>query len=182
MGKRIVTAAITGAIHTPTMSPHLPITPRQIIDEILAVSEAGGTVCHVHVRNPENGKPVTDLDSYREVAGTVKSKCDIILCITTGGGLGMTVPERVQTVTELKPELASLNAGSMNFTLTPALKKYQDWKFDWEPEYIKMTEDFVFTNTFKNYSIPLNTRDTSWYCRIVQKCRMNMIETVLESS
>ena len=149
MGKRVVTAAITGAIHTPTMSPYLPITREQIIDEILAVHEAGGTICHVHVRDPETGEPVTDLDGYREIMATVKSKCDMILCLTTGGGLGMSVHERVQTVTELRPELASFNAGSMNFTLTPALEKYRDWIFDWEPEYIKMTEDFVFTNTFK---------------------------------
>ena len=111
MEKRIVTAAITGSIHTPTMSPYLPITPQQIIDEILAVHEAGGTACHVHTRDPENGKPVTDLEAYKEIAGTVKSKCDIIVCPTTGGGMGMTTAERVQTVTTLKPEIASFNAG-----------------------------------------------------------------------
>jgi len=149
MGKRIITAAITGSIHTPTMSPHLPITQKQIIDEILAVHEAGGTVCHVHVRDPETGKPVTDLDSYREIASTVKSKCDIILCPTTGGGLGMTTQERVKTVTTLKPEIASLNAGSMNFSLFPVLEKYKEWKHDWEPEYLAMTEDYIFSNTFK---------------------------------
>ncbi|MFC1824835.1 3-keto-5-aminohexanoate cleavage protein [Thermodesulfobacteriota bacterium] len=149
MSKAIVTAAITGAIHTPSMSPHLPITPQQIIDEILAVHEAGGAVCHVHVRNPETGQPVTDLDIFREIAGTVKRQCDIILCLTTGGGLGMSTEERVMTVTNFRPELASFNAGSVNFSLFPILEKRKEWKHDWEPNYLRMTEDFVFTNTFK---------------------------------
>jgi uncharacterized protein (DUF849 family) len=149
MPKAIITAAITGSIHTPTMSDHLPITKEQIIDEILAVYDAGGTVCHVHVRDPETGQPANDLDAYREIASTVKSKCDILLCPTTGGGLGMTAEERVQTVKALKPEIASFNAGSVNFCLSPVTGKYKEWKFDWEPEYLEMTDDFVFTNTFK---------------------------------
>ena len=149
MEKRIITAAITGSIHTPTMSPYLPITPAQIIDEILAVHEAGGTVCHVHVRDPKTGQPVTDLDIFREIASTVKAKCDIILCLTTGGGLGMSAEERVQTVATLSPELASFNAGSVNFALFQAMEKWKDWKYEWEQKYLRMTEDFVFTNTFK---------------------------------
>jgi uncharacterized protein (DUF849 family) len=149
MDKRIITAAITGSIHTPTMSPYLPITPKQIIDEILAVHEAGGTVCHVHVRDPKTGQPVTDLEIFREIASTVKSKCDIILCLTTGGGLGMSAEERVRTVTTLSPELASFNAGSVNFALFHAMDKWSDWKYEWEPKYLGMTEDFIFPNTFK---------------------------------
>ena len=149
MEKRIITAAITGSIHTPTMSPYLPITPEQIVDEILAVHEAGGTVCHVHVRDPETGQPVTNLDTFQEIASTVRRKCDIILCLTTGGGLGMSAEERVQTVTTFSPELASFNAGSVNFALFPAMEKWKDWKYEWEPKYLGMTEDFVFTNTFK---------------------------------
>lgn len=149
MNKRIITAAITGSIHTPTMSPYLPITPKQIIDEILAVHEAGGTVCHVHVRDPKTGQPVTDLDIFGEIASTVKNKCDIILCLTTGGGLGMSAEERLQTVTTFGPELASFNAGSVNFALFHALDKWKDWKYEWEPKYLGITEDFVFTNTFK---------------------------------
>jgi uncharacterized protein (DUF849 family) len=149
MEKRIITAAITGSIHTPTMSPYLPITPEQIIDEILAVHEAGGTVCHVHVRDPKTGQPVTDLDIFREIASTVKTKCDIILCLTTGGGLGMSAEERVQTVATLSPELASFNAGSVNFALFQAMDKWKDWKYEWEQKYLRMTEDFIFANTFK---------------------------------
>jgi len=149
MRKTIITAAITGSIHTPTMSPHLPITPEQIIDEILAVHEAGGTVCHVHVRDPSTGQPTSDLELYREIAGKVKSRCDIILCLTTGGGAGMSAQERVQTVTNLSPELASFNAGSLNFGIFPLAQKHKEWKFDWEPQYLQMTEDTVFANTFK---------------------------------
>jgi uncharacterized protein (DUF849 family) len=149
MKKAIITAAITGSIHTPTMSPHLPITPQQIIDEILAVHEAGGTVCHVHARDPKTGQPVTDLGIYQKIVSRVKNQCDIILCLTTGGGAGMTAEERLQTVTALSPELASFNAGSVNFGIFPLLQKHQEWKYDWEPKYLAMTEDHVFTNTFK---------------------------------
>ena len=149
MKKRIVTAAVTGSIYTPTMSPYIPITPQQIIDEILAVHEAGGAVCHVHVREPKSGKPVTNLDIFREVASTVKKQCDIILCLTTGGAPGMSAEERVQTVTTFSPELASFNAGSVNFGVFPLLEKYKAWQHDWEPAFLGMTEDFVFTNTFK---------------------------------
>jgi len=133
MRKAIITAAITGSIHTPTMSPHLPITPQQIIDEILAVHEAGGTVCHVHARDPKTGQPVTDLGIYQKIVSSVKNQCDIILCLTTGGGAGMTAEERLQTVTALSPELASFNAGSVNFGIFPLLQKHQEWKYDWEP-------------------------------------------------
>ena len=149
MKKAIITAAITGAIHTPTMSQHLPITPGQIIDEILAVHQAGGTVCHVHVRNPETGKPVLDTELYQEIVTEVKSRCDIIICITTGGGLGMATAERVQAVIDLSPELASFNAGSINFALFHAADRWKEWKYDWEPEYLQMTEDYIFANTFK---------------------------------
>jgi len=149
MNKRIITAAITGSMITPTMSPYLPITPGQIIDEILAVHEAGGTVCHVHVRDPKTGMPMSDLSLFREIAAAVKRRCDIVLCFSTGGGAGMTTEERVRVVTELKPELASFNAGSINFGIFPALEKWKEWQFEWEPKYLKMTEDFVFANTFK---------------------------------
>jgi uncharacterized protein (DUF849 family) len=160
MNKRIITAAITGSIHTPSMSPYLPITPKQIIDEILAVHETGGTVCHIHVRDPEDGRPITDLNIFREIASTVKRKCDIILCFTTGGPAGSSTEERIQTVTNFSPELASFNAGSINFGLFPILDKYKEFKYDWEPKYIKMTEEFIFSNTFKQL------RE---FCKIFQK-------------
>lgn len=147
--KAIITAALTGAIHTPTMSLYLPITPQQLIDEILAVHEAGGAVAHLHVRDPKDGCPNADQDIFREIATEVKKHCDIILCTTTGGRLGEPVEKRVQVVSTLKPELASLNAGSLNFALFHVANKYKDWKYEWEKQYLESTEDVIFPNTFK---------------------------------
>ncbi len=149
MPKAIVTAAITGSIHTPTMTPHLPITPKQIADEIVRSREAGAAVAHVHVRDPETGQPSPSLDLYREVAQDVKARCDIVLCLTTGGGIGMTAEQRVGVVPALKPELASFNSGSVNFALFPVVARYKEWKYPWEAQYLAMTEDMVFSNTFK---------------------------------
>ncbi|MGB9846549.1 MAG: 3-keto-5-aminohexanoate cleavage protein [Desulfotomaculales bacterium] len=148
--KVIITAAITGAIHTPSMSPYLPITPKQIADEAVRACEEGAAVAHIHVRNPENGMPASDLNLFREVAAEVKSRCNIVLCLTTGGGLGMTTAQRVAVVPGLKPELASLNFGSVNFALFHVLSdRFQEFKYPWEKEYLAMTEDFIFPNTFK---------------------------------
>ncbi|MFA6411069.1 MAG: 3-keto-5-aminohexanoate cleavage protein [Syntrophales bacterium] len=149
MSKTIVTVAITGSIHTTSMSEYLPITPKQIADEAVRSYEAGAAVAHIHVRNPETGQPVSDMDLYREVLASIKERCDMIACITTGGGLGMTAEQRLKPVTVFKPELASFNAGSVNFALFHALEKYKNLKFDWEAKYLAMTEDFVFPNTFK---------------------------------
>lgn len=148
--KVIVTAAITGAIHTPSMSPYLPITPKQIADEVVHAYEEGAAVAHIHVRNPENGMPSPDLELFREVVTEVKSRCNIILCLTTGGGLGMTTKQRVAVVPTFKPELASFNFGSMNFALFHVLgARFQEFKYSWEKHYLAMTEDFIFPNTFK---------------------------------
>jgi len=150
VNKRIVTAAITGSIHTPSMSPHLPITPDQIADEAVRACEAGAAVAHIHVRDPQTGRPASDVELYREVATKVKSRSNIVLCITTGGGLGMTTQERVRAVPALKPELASFNFGSLNFALFHALDTYNEFQFEWERQYLTMTEDFIFPNTFKS--------------------------------
>ncbi|MEW6425612.1 MAG: 3-keto-5-aminohexanoate cleavage protein [Bacillota bacterium] len=147
--KVIVTAAITGAIHTPSMSPYLPVTPRQIADEAVRAYEEGAAVAHIHVRNPENGRPSPDLELFREVAAEVKSRCNIVLCLTTGGGLGMPTDKRVAVVPALKPELASFNFGSMNFALFQVLDRYRDFQYPWEKEYLTATEDLIFPNTFK---------------------------------
>ena len=147
--KKIITAALTGAIHTPSMSPHLPITPEQLIDEAVAAHAAGAAVVHLHVRNPENGMPNADQDLFRQIAVEVKKQCDVILCTTTGGALGEPVEKRVKVASTLKPELASLNAGSLNFALFHVLDKMKDWKYDWEKQYLGFTEDFIFPNTFK---------------------------------
>jgi uncharacterized protein (DUF849 family) len=147
--KKVITAALTGAIHTPSMSPHLPITPEQLIDEAVAAHAAGAAVVHLHVRNPENGMPNADQDLFKQIAVEVKKQCDVVLCTTTGGALGEPVEERVKVASTLKPELASLNAGSLNFALFHVLDKMKDWKYDWEKQYLGFTEDFIFPNTFK---------------------------------
>jgi len=157
MKKAIITAALTGSIHTPSMSPYLPVTARQLIDEILAVHAAGGTVCHLHVRDQETGLPNADQDIYREVASEVKKHCDIILCTTTGGKLGAPVEQRVAVATTLRPELATLNAGSLNFALFQIVDKIKEWKFDWEKPYLESTDDFIFPNTFKTMRQYLET-------------------------
>jgi uncharacterized protein (DUF849 family) len=149
MRKAVFTAALTGSIHTPSMSPYLPITASQLIDEILAVHEAGGAVAHLHVREQDTGLPNADQDTYMEIASTVKKHCDIILCTTTGGRLGEPVEKRGAVATTLRPELASLNAGSLNFALFHIADKIDDYKFDWEKPYLEATEDFIFPNTFK---------------------------------
>ena len=149
MSKYIVTAALTGAIHTPTMSPHLPITPDEIAAEARRASEAGAAVVHVHPRDPETGQPSADSNLFGEILSKIKNSCKAVVCITTGGGFGMTVEQRVSAVKAYSPELASLNAGSLNFALHPILDKIKDFKYDWEPQYLGMSEDFIFPNTFK---------------------------------
>jgi uncharacterized protein (DUF849 family) len=148
--KAIITAAITGSIHTPGMSPYLPITPQEIADDAVRAFEAGAAVCHIHVRNPETGQPTPDIELFREAVTQVKSRCNMVVCITSGGGLGMTAEQRLIPVSTFKPELASFNAGSVNFALFHALGRYKELKFDWESKYLAMTEDFIFPNTFKS--------------------------------
>lgn len=156
MSKAILTAAITGSIHTPTMTPYLPITPDQIADNAIQAYQAGAASVHIHVRNPETGQPSPDLELFKKVLTKVKSKCDVIVCTTTGGGLGMTPEQRVAAVSAFKPELASFNMGSMNFALFPLLERMKDFKFPWEKQYLEFTEDLIFPNTFKSMRIFLN--------------------------
>ncbi|MGB7576009.1 MAG: 3-keto-5-aminohexanoate cleavage protein [Thermodesulfobacteriota bacterium] len=145
-----MTAAITGSIHTPTMSPDLPITPKEIADEAVRAYEAGAAVCHVHARDPKTGEPSPDLNLFKEIITSIKSRCNIVVCITTGGGTGMTTEQRVAPVKLYKPELASFNAGSINFALFPLVSRYKEWKFEWERERLVKSEDVIFSNTFKS--------------------------------
>ena len=149
MNKAIITAAITGSIHTPSMSEYLPITPDEIANEAIRSYDAGAAVVHIHVRDPENGSPSSDKALYGEVLSKIKEKTDLVVCITTGGGLGQSTEERVIGVRTFLPELASLNGGSINFALFHALDNLKDIKYEWEREYLAMTEDFIFPNTFK---------------------------------
>jgi uncharacterized protein (DUF849 family) len=148
MDKRIITAALTGAIHTPSMSPHLPVAPEELIEEAVRAYEAGAAVAHIHVRNPRTGLPCADQDIFRTFASEVKKRCDIIICCTTGGRLGEQVENRVKVVSSLSPELATLNAGSLNFALFHIADNDQHWTYDWEKPYLQATEDFIFPNTF----------------------------------
>lgn len=152
MAKVVVTAAITGSIHTPTMSPYLPVTPEQIAEHAIGAYEAGAAVVHIHVRNPETGQPSPEMNLFREVLTRVKSKCNVVINTTTGGGLGMTTEERVKVISTFKSELASFNAGSINFGLfdIPDRMKIKEWKYPWEEPYLRMTKDFIFSNTFKS--------------------------------
>jgi len=149
MSKYIVTAALTGAIHTPSMSPDLPITPDEIAAEARRASEAGAAVVHVHARDPETGQPSADSNLFGEILSKIKNCCHAVVCTTTGGGFGITVEQRVSVVKTFSPELASLNAGSLNFALHPILDKIKEFKYDWEGQYLGMSEDFIFPNTFK---------------------------------
>ncbi len=152
MARTIITAAITGAIHTPTMSQYLPITPEEIADHAVGAYEAGAAVVHIHPRDPETGKPTSDLNIFGDVINRIRSRCNVVICATTGGGLGMSIEERVAVVPTHKPELASFNAGSINFGLfdIPARMKITEWKHEWELPYLEMTKDFVFRNTFQS--------------------------------
>lgn len=149
MTKTIFTAAVTGGIHTPSMSPYLPITPDQIVADALSAYEAGAAVVHIHARHPQTGQPSADLGIFEEIITKIKERSDLVICITTGGGLGQSTEQRVAAVRRFSPELASLNAGSMNFALFHVLDNLSGLKFDWEADYLKMTEDFIFPNTFK---------------------------------
>jgi len=149
-GKVIITAAITGGIHVPAQSPHLPITPDEIVDECVRAGEAGAAVAHIHVRDPETGQPTSSLDLFRDVATRVKQRSEIVLCTTTGGAPGMTHAERVGVVRELSPELATCNMGSMNFALFPLMNRLKEYRFDWEQPFLERTDDNIFANTFKS--------------------------------
>lgn len=148
--KAIVACAVTGGIHVPTMSPHLPITPDEIVEEAVAAADAGASIVHIHVRDPETGKPVSDVGLFREVTTRIKNRCDAIVQPTTGGAPNMEVEERIKVVPELEPEMASCNMGSMNFGLYPILNLYDEFEYDWEKEFLENTRDNIFPNTFES--------------------------------
>jgi uncharacterized protein (DUF849 family) len=148
--KVIITCAVTGSIHTPTMSPHLPITPDQIAAESVAAAEAGAAIIHLHARNPKDGRPTPDPALFMEFLPRIKQGCDAVVNITTGGGHGMTLEERLAAAFRASPEMTSLNMGSMNFGLFPMLERYKELKFDWERQHLENSRDFIFRNTFKD--------------------------------
>lgn len=149
-GKIIITCAITGSIHTPSMSPHLPVTPEEISDAAVGAAEAGAAIIHLHARDPKTGVPDQSIDAYKNILPVIKQRTGAVLNITTGGSTLMTTEERLGPALHYKPEVASLNMGSMNFGLYPMLGRFKEFKHDWEEDYLRTSDDRVFKNTFKD--------------------------------
>lgn len=148
--KVIISCAITGAIHTPTMSTYLPLTPQQIVEQAIGAAEAGAAILHLHARNPVDGRPTADPIVFEQIVPEIMARTNAVVNITTGGSTKMTLEERLAYPLTAKPEMASLNMGSMNFSIHPAAKKIQEWKYDWEKPYVEGTEDIIFRNTFRD--------------------------------
>ncbi len=149
-GKVIISAAITGSIHTPTMSPHLPITPDQIAEHAIGAAKAGAAILHLHARDPIDGRPTPDPAVFMQFLPRIKNACDAVINITTGGGQMMSVDQRLVGPLMAKPEMCSLNMGSMNFALFPLAERYPTFKHAWEEPFLRGTDDFIFRNTFKD--------------------------------
>ena len=154
--KVIITCAVTGSIHTPSMSAHLPVTPGEISEAAIAAAEAGAAILHLHARDPETGKPSQDPSVYEQFLPRIKQSTNAVVNITTGGSPHMTIEERMLPATVFKPEVASLNMGSMNFGLYPMLNRFSEFKHDWEKAHLENSRDGVFKNTFKDIETILN--------------------------
>jgi uncharacterized protein (DUF849 family) len=146
--KAIISCAVTGAIHVPSLTPHLPITPEEIADQAVGAAEAGAAILHLHARDPATGRPTPDPDVFGEFLPSIFDRTDAVINITTGGGLGMSLDERLAAVRRFDPELCSLNMGSFNFGIFPMAAGIKEFKFDWEKPYLENTTDFIFKNTF----------------------------------
>jgi uncharacterized protein (DUF849 family) len=155
--KVIITCAVTGAIHTPSMSAHLPITPDAIADDAVAAAQAGAAIIHLHARNPVDGRPTGDPALFRQFLPAIKARCNAVLNVTTGGGQNMTVQDRLAAAIACRPEMCSLNMGSMNFGLYQALARYATFAHEWEAGYLEGSRDFIFRNTFKDIEYILQT-------------------------
>ena len=147
MSKIIITCAITGSIHTPTMSPHLPITADEIIEHSVDAVAAGASILHLHARDPENGRPSAKAEHFMGFLPAIKQQTEAVVNLTTGGSAYMTLDERLEAPKLVEPEMCSLNMGSMNFPLYMALERFKDWKYDWEKSFLESSEDLVFKNT-----------------------------------
>ncbi|HRH85235.1 MAG TPA: 3-keto-5-aminohexanoate cleavage protein [Rubrivivax sp.] len=146
--KIIITCAVTGAIHTPSMSPYLPVTAQEIADAAVGAAEAGAAIIHLHARDPVTGKPDQRPEAFVPFLKDIKVRCDAVVNLTTGGSPYMTVQERMQPAKVLKPEVASMNMGTMNFGLFPMLKRFKEFKHDWERPYLEGSKDLIFRNTY----------------------------------
>ncbi|HXW26991.1 MAG TPA: 3-keto-5-aminohexanoate cleavage protein [Xanthobacteraceae bacterium] len=155
--KVVITCAVTGSIHTPTMSPHLPITAQEIADAAIGASEAGAAIVHLHARDPKDGRPDQSLQAFAPFLKVIKQRANVVVNITTGGAPTMAIEERVRPAATFKPEVASLNMGSMNFGLYPMLARYKTFKYDWEKPYLEGSRERIFRNTFADIEYILTT-------------------------
>jgi uncharacterized protein (DUF849 family) len=146
--KVVITCAVTGSIHTPTMSPYLPITPAEIAAQAIEAAEAGAAILHLHARDPHDGRPTADADVFMEFLPRIKQSTDAVLNLTTGGGPGMTIEERLAGPKRARPELTSLNMGTLNFGVFGLAERYSDWKYDWEKPFLESTRAGFQSNTF----------------------------------
>jgi uncharacterized protein (DUF849 family) len=168
MEKLIITASITGAVTVPSLTPYLPCTPKEIADSAVEAAQTGAAIVHIHARHPETGAPSSAPEHFRAILTEIKAHTDAVICITTGGAPTMTVKERTANVPAFKPEMCSFNLGSMNFAFHGPLKRRRDWKYSWEPQYLEMSKDFIFKNTFLDFE---------YLCRMV---RENQVKPELE--
>jgi len=168
--KVIISCALTGGIHTPTMSPALPVSPDMLAEQGVAASQAGAAVLHVHARDARDGRPTPDPAAYMAFLPRLKEGCEAIINVTTGGSLNMTVDDRLKAPVMLRPEMCSLNMGSMNFALYPLADRYQSWKYDWEEPYLRATEDSVFRNTFRDIARIVSVLGQEHGCRFEHEC------------
>ena len=168
--KVIITCAITGGIHTPTMSDALPCTPDEIAHQAIEAAEAGASILHLHARDPKDGRPSPEPDIFMQFLPRIKQATDAVLNITTGGGLNMTVEDRLAAPLRTKPEMCSLNMGSMNFAIFPLADRYKEWKHDWEGPYLRGTDDFIFRNTFRDIARILELLGKDFGTRFEHEC------------
>ena len=168
--KVIITCAVTGSIHTPTMSPYIPITPDEVATDSIAAAEAGASILHLHARDPKDGKPTPDPEVFMQFLPRIKQSTDAVVNITTGGGHGMTLQERLAAAIQASPEMTSLNMGSMNFGLFPMLERYKDWKHPWEKQHLENSRDFIFRNTFKDIEYVLKELGEGHGVRFEYEC------------
>lgn len=157
MAKVIISCAVTGSAHVPTMSDALPVTPSEIAEQSIAAAEAGAAILHLHARIPEDGRPTGDPDVYQQFLPIIRQATDAVVNITTGGAVTMTVQERLAAAERFRPEMCSLNMGSINFAFFPAARRISQWKHDWEEAYVVNSDDYIFKNTFRDIAYILET-------------------------
>lgn len=170
MSKIIITCAITGAIHVPSQSPHLPVTPDQIADQAIEAAKAGATILHLHARRPEDGHPSADPDHWAAFLPRIHAGCDAVVNMTTGGSAIMTLDQRLAAPRRFAPEMCSLNMGTMNFALYPMIRRITDWKHDWERPFLEATDDLVFKNTPRDIATVLHEMGTLRGARFEFEC------------